>query len=40
MDHLGETWEAAGGVRPTRVLVVDDESFIHAFAERVLHAEG
>jgi CheY-like chemotaxis protein len=32
--------DAAGAIRPTRVLVVDDESFIRTFAERVLHAEG
>ena len=42
LNLFGETWpmDAAGGVRPTRVLVVDDESFIRTFAERVLHAEG
>ena len=42
LNHPGESWpiDAAGGLRPTRVLVVDDEKFIRAFAERVLHAEG
>lgn len=42
LNHPGESWpiDAVGGLRPTRVLVVDDESFIRAFAERVLHAEG
>jgi CheY-like chemotaxis protein len=31
---------AVVGARPTRVLVVDDESFIRTFAERALRDEG